>query len=205
MTKICPAASVLALAFLLGCSSVPTTGPVGDSPLAIGPGADAPSWVAEGSGFFAPPRSHERQLHAVSHSPRSRTAGYRRQDVDSKANAEMLQVLEKFVERLPRLFRCTLDTTEGAEERANEAREQERSEERALAARLLKELKIVDHHVAPDGSEYALAVVSLESLQAALAPLRSDRRSRFDLEPWRVVEAFDEQAKEEAQAPKAAR
>jgi hypothetical protein len=119
--------------------------------------ANGPDWVNGGTGAFADERG--KSFHGVGIVSGVRDAALRRRMVDSRARGEIQKTLEEFLDAIQKEYPSPEpDPTE--KQRAQLAL-------KALAA-LDAGVRVVDHWVDTDSTEYALAQIELSSFKGNL-------------------------------------
>jgi hypothetical protein len=153
----------------------------------------APNWVNKGSGAFNGEKG--RVFYGIGISSGIRNAALRRQDSDSKARADIAATLNTYVTRLTKSYAAS--TTAGDMSASSE--EQHVSDALKTYTQMqLSGVAIVDHWVANDGTEYALAQLDMDGFKGQMDKMKELNAKVRDQVRANADKAFDELAAEEA-------
>lgn len=157
----------------------------------------APNWVNKGSGAFNGEKG--RVFYGIGISGGVRNAALRRQDSDSKARADIAATLNTYVTRLTKSYAAS--TTAGDPNVSSE--EQHVSDALKTYTQMqLSGVAIVDHWIANDGTEYALAQLDMEQFKNGMDKMKELNAKVRDAVRANADKAFDELDAEQAKHPK---
>jgi hypothetical protein len=150
--------------------------------------ANGPDWVNGGDGAFADERG--KRFHGVGIVSGVRDAAVRRHMVDTRARAEVQKTLENFLDAIQKDVPMASDADADEKQRVQQGL-------KALAASDAG-VRIVDHWVDTDSTEYALALIDLASFKDNLAKAKDlDGRTK-DGVGRNADRVFDESSAERA-------
>ena len=153
----------------------------------------APNWVNKGSGAFNGEKG--RVFYGIGIASSTRNAALRRQDADSKARADIAATLNTYVTRLTKSYAAS--TTAGDPNVSHE--ESNVSDALKVYTQMqLSGVAIVDHWVANDGSEYALAQLDMDGFKGQMDKMKELNAKVKDQVKANADKAFDELSAEEA-------
>jgi hypothetical protein len=153
----------------------------------------APDWVNKGSGAFG--GDGKRVFYGIGISGGVRNAALRRVDADSKARADIAATLNTYVTRLTKSYASS--TTAGDPNASSE--EQHVSDALKTYTQMqLSGVSIVDHWIANDGTEYALAKLDMEGFKGQMDKMKELNAKVRDAVKANADKAFDELSAEEA-------
>ncbi len=153
----------------------------------------APNWVNKGSGAFNGEKG--RVFYGIGISGGVRNAALRRQDSDSKARADIAATLNTYVTRLTKSYAAS--TTAGDPNVSSE--EQHVSDALKTYTQMqLSGVAIVDHWIANDGTEYALAQLDMDGFKGQMDKMKELNAKVKEQVKANADKAFDELSAEEA-------
>ena len=151
--------------------------------------ANGPDWVNSGTGAFADETG--KTFHGVGIVSGVRDAALRRRMVDSRARGEIQKTLEDFLDAIQKESPSAATESDGAEKQRIQLAM------KALAASDAG-VRVVDHWVDTDSTEYALAHLDLASFKQNLEKAKDlDARSK-DAVRRNAERIFDERSAEKA-------
>ncbi len=136
-----------------------------------------PEWLGQGSGAFT--GDSGRRLQGVG-SANASDPKERRQAADAQAKAQLAQTFDAFAAQLTKLSESTQD---GLADSIS-----------AIAKKTLDKSQILDHWVATDGTEQAVAVLDLEAFRTAVRKAEGDGKLKIEMAN-NAGKAFDALAK----------
>ena len=153
----------------------------------------SPDWVNKGSGAFKGEKG--RVFYGVGISSGIRNAGLRRTDSDGKARADIAATMNTYVTRLTKSYAAS--TTAGDPNVSSE--EQHVSDAlKTFTQMQLSGVGIVDHWIANDGTEYALAQLDMEGFKGQMDKMKDLNAKVKEAVKANADKAFDELSAEEA-------
>lgn len=159
--------------------------------------AGAPDWVNRGSGAFGGEKG--RVFYGVGIASGIKNAAMRRSSSDSRARAEIAKTLDTYVSVLNKDYMAS--TTAGDMSASSE--EQHVSQALKTYSQMqLSGVLIVDHFVAADGTEYALAQLDMAAFKDSMDKMKELNAKVRDQVRANAEKAFDELAAEEAKRAK---
>jgi hypothetical protein len=152
--------------------------------------ANGPDWVNAGTGAFADERG--KSFHGVGIVSGVRDAAYRRRMVDSRARGEIQKTLEQFLDAIQKEAPST----------ESDPAEKQRSElaVKALAASDTG-VRLVDHWVDTDSTEYALAELELSAFKVNLEKAHDLSARSKETVRRNIDRLFDNSSAEKASHP----
>jgi hypothetical protein len=155
--------------------------------------ADAPNWVNKGSGAFNGEKG--RVFYGIGISGGIRNPALRRQDADSKARADIAATLNTYVTRLTKSYSAS--TLAGD---PNQSSEEQHVQDalKTYTQMQLSGVGIVDHWVANDGTEYALAQLDMDGFKGQMDKMKELNAKVKEAVKANADKAFDELNAEEA-------
>ena len=152
----------------------------------------SPDWVNKGGGAFKGEKG--RVFYGVGISSSIRNAGLRRTDADSKARADIAATMSTYVTRLTKSYAAS--TTAGDPNVSSE--EQHVSDAlKTFTQMQLSGVGIVDHWIANDGTEYALAQLDMEGFKGNMDKMKDLNAQVKNAVKANADKAFDELSAEE--------
>jgi hypothetical protein len=136
-----------------------------------------PEWLVEGSGAFI--GDSGKRLQGVG-SANASDPKERRQAADAQAKVQLAQTLETFAAQLTRMS----ESTEGGLG----------DSVAAIAKKTLDKSQVMDHWVATDGTEQAVAVLDLDTFKTAVRRAEGDGKIKIEMAN-NAAKAFDAVAK----------
>jgi hypothetical protein len=153
----------------------------------------APNWVNKGSGAFNGEKG--RVFYGIGISSGIRNAALRRQDADSKARADIAATMNTYVTRLTKSYAASTM----ANDPSATSEEQHVSDAlKTFTQMQLSGVGIVDHFVAADGTEYALAQLDMDGFKNGMDKMKELNATVKNAVKANAEKAFDEMAAEEA-------
>ena len=153
----------------------------------------SPDWVNKGGGAFKGEKG--RVFYGVGISSSIRNAGLRRTDSDGKARADIAATMTTYVTRLTKSYAAS--TTAGDPNASSE--EQHVSDAlKTFTQMQLSGVSIIDHWIANDGTEYALAQLDMEGFKGNMDKMKELNSKVKDAVKANADKAFDDLASEEA-------
>jgi hypothetical protein len=159
--------------------------------------ANGPDWVNRGSGAFGGDKG--KIFYGVGIASGIHNAAMRRSTTDSRARAEIAKTLDTYVSVLNKDYMAS--TTAGDMKASSE----EQHVEQALKTYSQMELsgvQIVDHWVDNDGTEYALAQLSMDDVKDNMSKMKELNEAVKNAVRANADKAFDELNSEEAKHQK---
>jgi hypothetical protein len=152
----------------------------------------APDWVNKGSGAFGGEKG--RVFFGIGISSGIRNAALRRQDSDSKARADIAAVMNTYVTRLTKSYAASTmanDPSQTSEE------QHVQDALKTFTQMQLSGVAIVDHFVAADGTEYALAKLDMDGFKNQMDKMKELNAKVKEQVKANADKAFDDLAAEE--------
>jgi hypothetical protein len=147
----------------------------------------APNWVNQGTGAFSGEKG--RMFYGVGIASGIRNGALRRSTADQRARAEIAKTLDTYVEVLNKSYMAS--TTAGDMSASSE--EQHVSEALKTYTNMeLSGVKIVDHWIANDGTEYSLAQLDMQGFKDGMDKMKELNAKVRDAVRANADKAFDE-------------
>ena len=155
--------------------------------------AGGPDWVTKGSGAFGGEKG--RVFYGVGIASNIRSPSMRRSNADLKARNAIAQTLDTYVSSLSKSYQASTS----AGDPAASSEEQHVSEAiKGFTQMQLSGAQIVDHWIAADGTEFALAQLDLQGMKDNMDKMKELNAKVRDQVRANADKAFDELSAEEA-------
>ena len=155
--------------------------------------AGGPDWVSKGNGAYSGDKG--KVFRGVGIAGGIRNPSMRRSTADLRARAEIAKTLDTYVSALNKAYQAS--TTAGDMSKSSE--EQHVSEAlKGFTQMQLSGAQIIDHWIAADGTEFALAELDLQGMKDNMDKMKELNAKVRDAVRANADKAFDELAAEEA-------
>ena len=171
---------------LVGCKS----GPQMSNQVLV---ANGPDWVNKGSGAFGGDKG--RVFYGVGIAGGIRNPSMRRSSADTRARGEISKIMTSYVTVLNKAWQ---ESATGGDMKASSEQQLVSETLKSFSQSELSGVQIVDHFVAADGTEYALAQLDMEGMKNNMEKMKELNTKVRDAIKANSDKAFDELAAEEA-------
>ena len=179
---------VVAMLALVACAE-----PVKPQVFAANPAQNGPDWVNKGSGTGTGDKG--RVFTGVGISSGVRNASLRRTDADAKARAAIAATMSTYVTRLTKSY---ADSTTAGDPKVSSEEQHVSDALKTFTQMQLSGVAIVDHWIANDGTEYALAVLDIDGFKGQMDKMKDLNAKVKEQVKANADKAFDELSAEEA-------
>ena len=182
--------AAMALSTLGGMAACSHSGPQMSNQVLVQGG---PDWVNKGSGAFGGDKG--RVFYGVGIAGGIRNPSMRRSSADTRARGEISKIMNSYVTVLNKAWQ---ESTTGGDMSASNEQQHVSETLKSFSQTELSGVQIVDHFVAADGTEYALAQLDMEGMKNNMEKMKDLNTKVRDAIKANADKAFDELSAEEA-------